>query len=603
MNKTHNRYSRTSLSVLLLPVFLAYMTECTARGTFAPRVSFGAFILTALLYASVLFVIYVISKKIWLTYTLMFVVSFLLSSASWSKYSIRGVALQPSDLRYTFTIFGVIGSDQILVSPQMILFVILSVAVVALLVIFRKKLNCCPKRYYKPCISATLIFLLFLPVCGKGSFSLSFVNALFDEPRQRISERFEPTDNVIIADTDTNVSVAVNSKEYLLELLDKIDADYPNVQESEPDKPDVIVILSESFWDFSSMPGIQLTDDPTPNYHELSKDSVSGNFISRTYAGGTAGVEFEVLTGVIYRYLSGSEFTYEDSVKTATPTLATVFKERGYETAAIHTYYSTFYGRDKAMSLMGFDEFIGLEQMTEVVVSGRYAGDEYLMGQVIDKLEGSENPQFIFAITMEAHQPYDADRYEENSIDILNGAMPEKLRKSAETYIQSIRNADAALKTLTDYLSERERPTVVLFFGDHQPNLGPDYGLYRYTGQLTDRENITYSEAEDILTVPYLIWSNYKTESAKVSGFGCNYLGNMLLNYIGGDKPLWYRFQDWAYETQFRYDNRELLFIDSEGKEYAERPAEYNSAAATYRRLERAWLSMDGELYEKLARE
>ncbi|MDR2606533.1 MAG: LTA synthase family protein [Oscillospiraceae bacterium] len=583
----------------LLSLLSAYMSECIARGTFGPRVGFGAFLLTSLFFACLIWALWIASNRLWIAYSVIFTFMFFLSSASWSKLANRGVALQPADLRHGLSIFGVIGSEQVIISPQMIFFFIIGAAIVEGLVLGRKLFKPNVRGYAKISAAAIFLFLLFLPAYGSGSFVLKFTSTAFEDLRIDAPELLAESDPSLGVSADA--PVMVNSDEYLLALLDEIDAQFP-AESPPPETPDVIIILSESFWDFSTMPAIRLDGEIAPNFRELAENAVSGNFLSRTYAGGTAGVEYELLTGVIYRYLSGSEFAYEDAVNDPTPTLATLFKERGYDTTVMHSYYSTFYNRDNAMPLLGFDNLIFLEQMDDAPNSGRSVSDEYLSQRMIGILEDSEKPQFLFTISMEAHQPYSADRYPGNTVKILNGGMPDKLKTSAETYIQSINNADAALKTLTDYLSERERPAVVLFFGDHQPNLGPEYGLYRYTGQLKDRENITFSEAKDILAVPYLIWSNYKTDTAQISDFGCSFLGNMLLNYIGGPKPLWYRFLDWTYSNKFHYDNRDLLFIDSDGGEYGKRPAEYSTFAATYRRLELAWLSADGEIYDRLSK-
>ena len=62
-----------------------------------------------------------------------------------------------------------------------------------------------------------------------------------------------------------------------------------------PIKPNVIVILSEAFWDPTIIPGAKFSKDPIPFFHKLQKSGTSGTMLSPQYGGGTANVEFEVL--------------------------------------------------------------------------------------------------------------------------------------------------------------------------------------------------------------------------------------------------------------------------------------------------------------------
>jgi hypothetical protein len=288
-------------------------------------------------------------------------------------------------------------------------------------------------------------------------------------------------------------------------------------------------------------------------------------------------------------------------------TLASVFKNRGYSTTAIHTYEKTFYNRDRIMPLLGFDKYVAQEDMSDPIYSGRYISDAYFVGQIIEQLESSSKPQFIFGISMENHQPYPVDRYEsiyggDMPIKVLDDAMPKALRTAAETFLAGVRHADDALGTLVEYLRARNRPTALLFFGDHQPSLANDFQLYQYTGQMGDRKAITAEQSKEVLSVPYVIWSNYKiggggsgSGGAKGAGagsgagagkggiriddIGSNFIGNMLLNYIGVEKPLFYHYLDEVFEESFHYDGRDLLFVDADGAIHDVRPESLDAAA------------------------
>ena len=60
----------------------------------------------------------------------------------------------------------------------------------------------------------------------------------------------------------------------------------------------VITILSESFSDPTRVPGITMTDDPMPNIRALKQTTTSGLMLSPGFGGGTANIEYQVLTGL-----------------------------------------------------------------------------------------------------------------------------------------------------------------------------------------------------------------------------------------------------------------------------------------------------------------
>ena len=65
------------------------------------------------------------------------------------------------------------------------------------------------------------------------------------------------------------------------------------------DKPDIIIVMSESFWDPTKLPGVTITPDPIPTVRELR----SGSMFSPEFGGMTANIEFEALTGFSNAFL------------------------------------------------------------------------------------------------------------------------------------------------------------------------------------------------------------------------------------------------------------------------------------------------------------
>ncbi len=70
-------------------------------------------------------------------------------------------------------------------------------------------------------------------------------------------------------------------------------------------KPNVVLVVSESFFDPTRLPGVSFSADPVPNFHALADAFPSGVFLSNTYAGGTGNVEMELFTGIPSAFLGG----------------------------------------------------------------------------------------------------------------------------------------------------------------------------------------------------------------------------------------------------------------------------------------------------------
>ena len=306
-------------------------------------------------------------------------------------------------------------------------------------------------------------------------------------------------------------------------------------------KPDIIVILSESFWDITTLPNTTFSQDPLTNYRELAKNHPSGTMISSTFGGGTARPEFEVLTGMTTAQMPAGAFPYQQYMHKDTFSFARYFKNMGYDTIGLHTYDNTFYERDKAYPLMGFDQFRGQNQLkTELWWnSGPYLTDETLIDEIQYELEQPHpNGLFLFGITMENHSLFQNKfSKEELTISVDNPDCSPTEINSMENFVKGVSDSDKALKQLYDYVMSREKETVVLWFGDHLPTLGNEFSPYTTTGKIhsSSSEEWTQQEIKYMFSTPYIVFANYDTkkeylaEQKEVSSY---LLMPLLLDYI-----------------------------------------------------------------------
>ncbi len=91
------------------------------------------------------------------------------------------------------------------------------------------------------------------------------------------------------------------------------------------DKPDIIIVMSESFWDPTRLPGVTIT----PIRSRPCAQSSSGSMFSPEFGGMTANIEFEALTGFSNAFLPYGSIPYQQYVRPPVPSLATFLQERG----------------------------------------------------------------------------------------------------------------------------------------------------------------------------------------------------------------------------------------------------------------------------------
>ena len=264
------------------------------------------------------------------------------------------------------------------------------------------------------------------------------------------------------------------------QLLDRFGAQSPSPALSAPapaELPDIVVVQSESFFDPSIMRGFERSNF-IPNFRQLARSGASGKLHVPTFGGGTIRTEFEVLTGLSLRYFEHVQFPYLQISHKHVPSVVRALRERGYETTALHGNDPAFWNRTSAFKALGFDRFISQARFpANSPRDGKYMADSAMTEEIMLQLKDHGPPQFIFAISIEAHGPYDVEptnRARRDAIAVPAGIIG-KDKLELQTYLYHLQRADAELGRLVDYLAQRSRPSLVLFYGDHLPALSDSY--------------------------------------------------------------------------------------------------------------------------------
>lgn len=310
---------------------------------------------------------------------------------------------------------------------------------------------------------------------------------------------------------------------------------------SSDEKPSVVVVMNESFADLSLYQTIAENYEGPLYYNSISDCSQKGTAYASVQGGGTCNSEFEFLTGSTMGLISGGVYPFAAYDFDKVDSLVSFFGDYGYRTLAIHPQSKENWRRDIVYHQLGFDEFIHQHSFENQHRFRGHISDLETYKMILKKLEESNNPQFIFNITMQNHGGYVPSWLPEEmqiSFPFNNEIDPE-----LSEYLVSIGQSDEDLRYLIEGLEGLDKKVILCFFGDHQPG---------FIGRISEHEfgkrapEFTLEEAQVRFAVPYMIWKNYDDEDARsASGepkpfleekgeeSSLNYLGVMLLEETG----------------------------------------------------------------------
>ncbi|MDN3185245.1 LTA synthase family protein [Enterococcus faecalis] len=295
-------------------------------------------------------------------------------------------------------------------------------------------------------------------------------------------------------------------------------------------KPNVIFILSESFWDPTTLKNISFEKDPIPFIHSMIEKS-GGKMLSPEFGGNTANVEFNVMTGFSSNFIMGGKIPYTKLATTPSASYSIVenFKENGYQAIAIHPFVSYFFAREQVFKHFGFDQAMFEEELKHKKNGvGAYTSDQQFIEDIqkIDQEQTKQKePYFLHAISMQNHYPYDS------TFKYLNEPLVKGYREitggaGLNLYTNGLSKTDQAMKELLTYLEGVERETYVVFYGDHLPALEDEL----YKEHLKVGKGSTYELSKH--ETPYFIWSN-KENPGITGSISPNYFASKVMDKAG----------------------------------------------------------------------
>lgn len=441
----------------------------------------------------------------------------------------RNKPIMPADLKALGTAREVAGGYVLTPGPRMILGALAVLLMLGAMIAARRRLRQTEKRPLK-----TRLLRRGLGVAAAAAMLFFGVhNPAFDRLNTfqwdaKVLEGFH-REGIVLTFIKSALSAHVKRPEgYSRQAVDGFLADYAPESSPEGVRPTrILMVMNEAFSDLRTV-GLDPDIDVMPFIDSLDENTLEGSLYVSVFGGGTCNTEFEALTGNTLAFLGAGAYPYTENVTRPMFSLARYFADAGYAAEAFHAGNADNWNRNRVYPNLGFDVFHDIEDYPDIT------RESYLHDYVTDETDyaflqrrdadNAGTPRFLFDVTIQNHSDYDHFKDVPEAQTLADhGDMSE----NARVYLSLVKVSDDALRELVEAYRDSDEPTMIVFFGDHQPSLPRAAQSQVYTAM---------QGYLDHFKSKFVIWTNYATDTVHGAAISANYLPWLILER--GNFPL-----------------------------------------------------------------
>lgn len=267
-------------------------------------------------------------------------------------------------------------------------------------------------------------------------------------------------------------------------------------------KPDIIVILNETYYDMDHLVDFKTDVSYMENYDRL--DAYKGYAAVPMVGGGTDASEYELLASNSMTILNTAT-PFNDMNLEGSKNITEYLKKLGYATMAAHSETAGNYHRGEAWKALGFDKTYFNVDFTDLeFYEQRYRASDSSLFKNFKRFyeDMPENqPRFAYLLTIQNHGDWNSNSPDKDTVHIQDGNGLSGYEQQINEYLTCIQQTDGFIGEMINYFSCLDRDVIVYMVGDHGPSLLKEWDL---------------GASDDIYLkkrqVPYFIWSNQGTE-------------------------------------------------------------------------------------------
>ena len=435
----------------------------------------------------------------------------------------RGRSLLLSDFNAIGTALDVASEYELKLNSFIVILIVLNICLAFANVIYRNKLFCF--SFFERVL--LLLVALIMAVCVHSS--ILYKEASYSAWDSDIIFYYK-NQGVLLSMTKYFEEYRVKKpQKYSEGMINSIKSKYSKNYSAPPiintynNQPDIVlVIMNESFCkveDFNE----DLDFSTTPFLDSITENIVKGNLYVSVRGGGTCNTEFESLTGLSMAYLPFNTYPFQSFIQHDLFSISSFYASNGYEISSLHLAERNNWNRSIVYRRLGLYPFYSIEDYaleTADTVRG-YATDSYNY-KVLTELaeEMSSTKKFLFNVSIQNHGGYTLWKDLEKLYDFSSfGYYPE-----AEEFCSLMSISDSAIKELVNYYKDSKEKTMIVIFGDHQPNLGSNADEWMMKDD---------NDPLKMYRTPFYIITNYPIESKNIGCLSANYIPYLIAQASG----------------------------------------------------------------------
>lgn len=554
-----NRYPRISIPLInVAAIAVSLLAGSFFCGSF-PYVDYTYFLLNWLF-------VYAFSLALsslmlpWLGTILTMTITTVCYIANYYVITFRNKPIMPADLKAFGTATEVMGNYTYTPNLQMIIGIMIVIAYGIIVIIVHKN----NKPEYAIPINKQLLgrgasFILAILLILGGLNSSTFKNLDSFAWDAVLLKNFHEEGMVLTFLKSVINSKVEKPKGYSKEIVDGYLAEYEPQDVNGIQPTNIIMVMNEAFSDLRTV-GLDEKINVMPFIDSLDENTIKGSLYVSVFGGGTCNTEFEALTGNTLAFLGIGAYPYTENVTEPLFSLASYFKSLGYDTEAFHANEAQNWNRNMVYPNLGFNDFHAIDdyykKLEDVPYLHKHPADiaDYKYIEEVNA-EHSGQTRFLFNVTMQNHSGY--ERWEDVEKDKSVERYGSNLYPDTQIYLSLIKASDDEIRQLIETYEKTDEPTMIVFFGDHQPGL-PAYAQREF---YTDVDSYI-----DWYKSMFFIWTNYETTPLHDIEISANYLPYLILKQGNFQMPAYIQMLEEIYE-QYPVISA-MGVIDAEGNIY-----------------------------------
>jgi phosphoglycerol transferase MdoB-like AlkP superfamily enzyme len=492
-----------------------------------------------LLQLVVAYVLYALSKRVWIFLVIHALLMGLLYVGNAVKISFFGGPIMPDDIFALQSLLLILDGWRFFAAA-------IPLAAIASLLMFNFSM-----RHWSAYLACLTVILLGITVVYKPATLLDpmdgyFGNSVWDQRSNYVWRGatlytlLESARHFAAAEIIPDADMAQQAADKLLAArrADSIPvAALPAASKKEPvikafTPRNIHIVLLESFWDPNALKKAKYKQNPlSPEFRELWKSAGYSHALAPVFGGFTANSEFEVLCGFP---VVKDAVKFERQLLNDAPCLPHLLADKNYRTIASHPNVPVFWNRVNAYKRMGFQTYWSLEDFVQDDMNREFMSDSTLYRQVLEKISGSldaKQPVLDYIVTYFGHWNYP-----------LSESRPNKISSSSEVeevpaYANTIYYKSRELMVFINEMRKRDPEGIIVVFGDHLPFLGENFAGYVESGVLAaNRSDFSSAMFKAYVSTPMLIIDG-KRGPVKFGSLPLYQVPKLLLDMLNFNEP------------------------------------------------------------------